>query len=481
MAVNPSALGPKPQLELSDGTPAVGNLLFFYVAGSVNTKQTTFTDSTGGSANTNPIVLNALGMPTTEIWWTQGLSYKVVYAPATDTDPPTSPIWTIDNLFGINDTTVSQDQWVSFVGTPTFVSATSFTLVGDQTGAFHVGRRIKTTNSGGTIYSTIISSVFGAVTTIVVANDSGSLDAGLSAVSYGLISAENTAEPSIGDVYVCQGRLTLTTAVPVTTADVTAAETVYFAPFRGNKLDLYDATALRWVRYKFTELTLDVPDATQMNDVFIYNNAGTLTLEAVAWTNDTTRATALVTQDGVLVKSGATGRRYLGSFYGTTAGNGQTEDSYAKRYLWNYYNRVSRPMKVVEATNTWSYTTAAFHQANASAANQLDYVQGVSEDYVEAYVEGIAVQTGATLTCNVGIGVDSTTVNSAVLNKIGYEATVVGAYTFPSAEYKGFPGVGRHTLVWLESSTTTTGTTTWYGDNNQPTLFQSGIIGELLG
>jgi len=71
MSVNPSTFGPCPQFELADGTPAVGNLLFFYVAGS-STKQNTYTDSTGGVANTNPIVLNSLGQPDTEIWFTTG-------------------------------------------------------------------------------------------------------------------------------------------------------------------------------------------------------------------------------------------------------------------------------------------------------------------------------------------------------------------------------------------------------------------------
>jgi archaellum component FlaF (FlaF/FlaG flagellin family) len=191
MAVNPSPLGPKPQFELSDGTPAVGYKLFFYVAGSTSTKQNTYTDSTGLVANANPVILNTLGQPTTQLWFTAGQTYKVVLAPDTDTDPPTSPVWTIDNLAGINDVAVAQAaEWVAGP-TPTYVSATSFTLVGDQTSTFTKGRRVKTTNSGGTVYSTITATAFGAVTTVTVANDSGSLDAGLSAVSYGLLSAVN--------------------------------------------------------------------------------------------------------------------------------------------------------------------------------------------------------------------------------------------------------------------------------------------------
>jgi hypothetical protein len=62
-------------------------------------------------------------------------------------------------------TPATQSEWVASGLTPTYVSATSFTLAGDQTSAFHKDRRLKTTNSGGTVYSTITASVFGALTT----------------------------------------------------------------------------------------------------------------------------------------------------------------------------------------------------------------------------------------------------------------------------------------------------------------------------
>lgn len=499
MSVLCSPFGPKPQFELADGTPAVGNKLFFYVAGSVNTKQNTYTSSTGLVANANPIILNSLGTPTNEIWFTSGQTYKVVYAPSTDTDPPTSPIWTIDNLAGINDVAAAQDQWVTFTGAPTFVGVTSFTLAGDQTTAFHIGRRLKTTNSGGTVYSIITNSVFGALTTVTVVNDSGTLDVGLSAVSYGLLSADHSSIPFIKSgtttgltlqgplVFssgyakdlvnaLCDGRLTLTTAVPVTTSDVTAAETVYFTPYKGNRLALYDGT--NWKLYYFTELSVDVPDATQMNDVFVYDSAGVLTLEVVAWTNTTTRATALALQDGILIKSGTTTKRYLGSFYATTAGNGQTEDSVTKRYLWNYYNRVLRSMRVVEATDTWNYTTFTYQQANASAANQLDVVIGVSEDIVTAQANARVANTNVNVRAGVGIGIDSTTVNSAQILSSATTA-VVNTAVNPSAYYRGFPGIGRHTLPWLEISQAT-GTSTWQGDGGSATDTQSGIFGEVL-
>lgn len=205
MTVNASPFGPKPQFMLSTGLPAVGYKLFWYVGGSVNTKQNTYVDSTGAVANTNPIVMNALGEPSTEIWLTEGLVYKAVLAPANDTDPPSSPVWTIDGLTGINDSGVvlDADEWISGPA-PTFVGATQFTLVGDQTSAFHPGRRVRTSVTAGTSYGTIRTSVFGALTTVTIdTTGSNPLDAGLSAVSYGILSADN---PSAGiDAVTHQG------------------------------------------------------------------------------------------------------------------------------------------------------------------------------------------------------------------------------------------------------------------------------------
>jgi hypothetical protein len=210
MAVNPSPFGPKPQFELASGAPAVGNKLFFYVAGSVNTKQNTYADSTGGSANANPIILNALGQPTNEIWFTAGLGYKAVYAPSTDTDPPTSPIWTIDHIFGINDTTIGVSEWVASGLTPTYVSTISFTLVGDQTVAFHAKRKLQFTVTAGTVYGTILTSVFGALTTVTMTMDVGQvLDSGLSAVNLSILTADHLATPLNATPIVAEKRQTV--------------------------------------------------------------------------------------------------------------------------------------------------------------------------------------------------------------------------------------------------------------------------------
>jgi hypothetical protein len=75
-----------------------------------------------------------------------------------------------------------------------------------------------------------------------------------------------------------------------------------------------------------------------------------------------------------------------------------------------------------------------------------------------------------------GIGLDSTSVNSATIS--GSVQLVTGnANGLPvTANYKEFTGVGRHTLVWLEYALAT-GTTTWYGTNN---LSKCGIYGTII-
>lgn len=82
-------------LNPSNGAPASGFKLFSYAAGTT-TKQNTYTSSTGLTPNTNPIILDTLGEA--DVWLTAGVAYKFVFAYPTDTDPPTNPIWTVDNI-----------------------------------------------------------------------------------------------------------------------------------------------------------------------------------------------------------------------------------------------------------------------------------------------------------------------------------------------------------------------------------------------
>jgi hypothetical protein len=272
-------------------------------------------------------------------------------------------------------------------------------------------------------------------------------------------------------------RLTLTSGTPVTTSDVTGATTIYCCPYKGKRIALYDGT--RWNLRTSAEFSLALGTLTSGRpyDVFCYDNAGTPTLEFLSWTNDTTRATALTYQDGIPVKSGATTRRYLGTFYTTsttTTSDAGTMDGTNGRYLWNYYYRVVRHMERYDPTATWTYTTATFRQANNAAANQLNYVVGVAEDAVEATVLASASNSSASTYIQVGVGVDSTTTPSGPVGRSQQASN--GVIQQVTTSYRGIPGVGRHSLVWLELSVAT-GTQTWNGTNSP---LKSGIIGKVM-
>lgn len=173
-----------------------GGKLFVYLTGSP-TKATTYNSSTGAVANSNPLVLDAAGRLQSEVWGTTGITLKLVLTTSTDTDPPGSPIWTEDAVSVINDvSSASASEWVASGFTPTYVSANSFTVPGDQTATLQVGRRLQIVDAGGTKYATITASVFGAVTTVTVLVDSsGSLANPVSTVAYGLVSSINTSIP----------------------------------------------------------------------------------------------------------------------------------------------------------------------------------------------------------------------------------------------------------------------------------------------
>lgn len=276
---------------------------------------------------------------------------------------------------------------------------------------------------------------------------------------------------------VTDGRLTALSGNPVPDS-TPGGNFVYYTPYTGNRIALFDGS--QWNLVAFTEVSLSViaVPANTVYDVFAYNNGGAVTLERVNWASATARATALALQDGVWVKSGDATRRYLGTCR-STSGGGDTTDTTAQRFVWNYYHRVRRPMRVLEATDTWTYTTATYRQANGATANQLALVVGVQESLVRAEVHAHVANTAAGVDVQVAIGLDSTT--TPATNSIrGYLVTQSANNSIPvKATYEDLMAIGYHTLVWLERSAAT-GTTTWYGDGGLTTL-QTGIVGSVEG
>lgn len=97
MTVNLSPLaGAGWQFFDANGDPLSGGLLYTYAAGTT-TPATTYTSSSGGTANSNPIVLNSAGRPPSQVWLNSTDTYKFVLKTSANTD-----IWTMDNIPGIS-------------------------------------------------------------------------------------------------------------------------------------------------------------------------------------------------------------------------------------------------------------------------------------------------------------------------------------------------------------------------------------------
>jgi hypothetical protein len=339
----------------------------------------------------------------------------------------------------------------------------------------------------------------------------------------------------------CEGRLTLETGVPISTADQAAKTILYFTPNNGNRISLYSDS---WERINFTEksikttyaqygvLTNDstsvtgltdtsqliigmevtgtgiaggttiaaIPSSTSITlsanatasgnneltfkipantvlDVFAFNNSGAAKLEFCKWTNITTRATALTTQDSIYVKTGAATRRYIGTIC-TTATAGQMEDSKARRLVWNYYNRISRKLLITEAVDSWTYATSnVFRSLNASDANRVAMVIGVNDAIVKFFAQVMASNTGNN-SFGIGIALDATNANNAdLLGGLRYQAADT-EYQI-NALFEDFVGVGYHFLQIVEHSAG--GTTTFYGDAGLPAYIVGGGMGWLKG
>lgn len=262
-----------------------------------------------------------------------------------------------------------------------------------------------------------------------------------------------SALPAV-DVGLCEARLTLTSGTPVTATDVAGATTVYFTPYNGNRLALYTSGA--WKAYALSEISVALGTLSSglPYDVFVYDNAGTLTLQLASWTSTTARATALALQDGVWCKSGDLGKRYVGTFRTTSATT--TEDSAANRSLWNAYNRVRKQLLKSDST-TYTYTTATWRQANNTSSNAVIVVVGLAESLIDLLVT-TEYQAASTAAASNGIGEDSTTAAPATVG-----VSVGESYAWPAARLsKIISTVGYHFYPAMEFGAGTVATT-WYG------------------
>lgn len=104
-----------------------------------------------------------------------------------------------------------------------------------------------------------------------------------------------------------QGRLTLTSNTPVMTADVTAATSIYYAPYVGGRVPVWDGS--EWVLLDISsQLTMSLDTTNQpvsvIQDLFVYNSSGSAAIGAgPSWVNTAT-VTITIATPGVVTWTG---------------------------------------------------------------------------------------------------------------------------------------------------------------------------------
>ena len=262
------------------------------------------------------------------------------------------------------------------------------------------------------------------------------------------------------------GRLTLESGVPVSTTDQSAKTTIYYTPFVHNTILLWDGAD--WVPTTFTETSLALGTLTSAlpYDVFGYLSSGALVLESLAWTNGTTRATAVTLQDGRYCKSGDKTRLLLGTFY--TTSTTATADSELTRYVSNVYNRVlKRLISPITSTYSHTYTTATWREwNNGTGVTRPQWVSAMAADIATfgfvANMSAAAAQINGYLNVQVD-GTDGTARLSAT-NFLDYGQNVVVTANLPSTQI----AAGKHCVALIE-----------YG-NSGTTYYSADILGAVL-
>lgn len=342
------------------------------------------------------------------------------------------------------------------------------------------------------------------------------------------IAGKRTFNAGVNSRIACGGRLSLASAQPVPIQDQVGKTTIYFSPYLGNQISLFDGVQWNAVTFAETSIALGTLTSGVTYDLFAYDRSGTLAFDPpVAWkltgqaitaasnatpivitsnshglangdqvyvsgvqgnysangmwtaANVTTntlelsnpnavgvaaytattgslaaRATPLVMQDGVLVKSGNPTRLYVGSFY--TTATTTTEDSQNNRYLFNQFNRVRRVLRKFDASSH-PYATATTRQWNNSTANQANFLIGWQHESV-----GMSCQaywgTGSLGSADVGQALNSvTTANTISLFNISSAGVSVNVIL--TSYWEHWPAAGKNYIAATERALTSVSVT----------------------
>jgi hypothetical protein len=223
--------------------------------------------------------------------------------------------------------------------------------------------------------------------------------------------------------------------------------TIGYAPFTSNLVPFWDGSM--WDYKVIADAGISASVAALANGVYDVSLTSAGALSLVAWTNTTTRATALTYRNGI----GQIGANtWLGTIYVVS---GLVSERIALRGVWNAYNRILRPLLKTESSAGWTYNSATWRQWNNSATNRVQVVCGYATTIELTLTSRVSLSAGIGL---FGIGLDST------VSPTVYSASSVTAEVDLVVKHVGFLSAGFHYLQALEA--VSGGTVTYRGSDN---------------
>jgi hypothetical protein len=300
-----------------------------------------------------------------------------------------------------------------------------------------------------------------------------------------------TSGAASGGGSVSAGRLTLSTGVPVTTANILGAASIFFTPYNGNQIQIFDSVSGNFQANTFAELSQTLADATKSPlaavansnyDMFVWIDAGVVRCtRGPVWTSATVRGAGVNTSEltrsgGILVNAQdiTNGPRAgFGTYVGTIRTNAavQCDMMYTASgaggganllSVWNMYNRVDVAAKNQDTTDTWPYTLDAWRAKDGNSNNRISFVIGIAEDAIYA-TTGQMGKSDSGGGSGIMVSYDTET-PAATFNTAQWGFLSINKFDSMHASLTQESEIGFHFVVPCERAIVS-GITTWFGDN----------------
>jgi len=212
------------------------------------------------------------------------------------------------------------------------------------------------------------------------------------------------------------GRLSLVSNDPLNSNAISSI--LYFTPYFGNQISLYNLVEQKWGIYAFDEISIPLSGMTpDLNyDIFCYNNSIGLILEIVPWASSSSRNILLYHKDGILVKLNEANKKYLGTIRSISSTT--TEDTGTRRFLFNYYNQIPKLLIASDSvTHTYaSSTIRSYRNINTLGLTRVEFVNGFTNSLINILCQSRFVLESDT--SSVGIALNSNTVFNTIANNV---------------------------------------------------------------